>query len=77
MRMQNVWLKLAYKLNVEIRGRVRRAPATETVDSGSIPGRVKPKIIKLVFTAPCLPISIKKDSVKPIPCVVDRWACGS
>ena len=27
--------------------RVDRASATETVDSGSIPGRVKPKTIKI------------------------------
>ena len=33
-----------------ISGRVDRASATETVDSGSIPGRVKPKTIKLIFT---------------------------
>ena len=30
-----------------ISGRVERATATEAVDSGSIPGRVKPKIIKI------------------------------
>ena len=30
-----------------ISGRVDRASATETVDSGSIPGRVKPKTIKI------------------------------
>ena len=29
-----------------ISGRVDRASATEAVDSGSIPGRVKPKTIK-------------------------------
>ena len=35
-----------------ISGRVDRACATEAVDSGSIPGRVRPKTIKkLVFTA--------------------------
>ena len=28
-------------------GRVDRAPATNAVDSGSIPGKVKPKIIKI------------------------------
>ena len=28
-------------------GRVDRASATEAVDSGSIPGRVKPKTIKI------------------------------
>ena len=30
-----------------IGGRVDRASATDTVDSGSIPGRVKPKTIKI------------------------------
>ena len=30
-----------------ISGRVDRASATETVDLGSIPGRVKPKTIKI------------------------------
>ena len=32
-----------------ISGRVDRASATETIDSGSIPGRVKPKTIKIVI----------------------------
>ena len=48
-----------------ISGRVDRASAAEAVDSGSISCRVKPKTIK------------KRDSVKPLPCVVDRWAGGS
>ena len=40
-----------------INGRVERASAIETVDSGSIPGRVKPKaIIFLVFTASLLDV---------------------
>ena len=30
-----------------IGGQVDKATVTETVDSGSIPGRVKPKIIKI------------------------------
>ena len=30
-----------------ISGRVERASATEAVDSGSIPGRVKPKTLKI------------------------------
>ena len=34
-------------LFIPIRGRVDRASATEAVDSGSIPGRVKPKTIKI------------------------------
>ena len=32
-----------------ISGRVDKASATEAVDSGSIPGRVKTKIIKIVI----------------------------
>ena len=32
---------------IPISGRVDRASATEAVDSGSIPGRVKPKTIKI------------------------------
>ena len=34
-------------ITVPISGRVDRASATEAVDSGSIPGRVKPKTIKI------------------------------
>ena len=37
--------------SISIRGRVDRASATLTVDSGSISCQVKPKTIKLVFTA--------------------------
>ena len=36
----------ACQINQPISGRVDRASATETVDSGSIPGRVIPKTIK-------------------------------
>ena len=39
-----------------ISGRVDRASATETVDSGSIPGRVKPRTVKFVFTASLLDV---------------------
>ena len=35
-------------------GRVVRASASEAVDSGSIPSRVKPMTMKLVITAPLL-----------------------
>ena len=35
----------------KISGQVDRASATEMVDLGSIPGRVKPKLEKLIFTA--------------------------
>ena len=55
-----------------------RASATETVDSGLIPGRVKTKDSKTWHSQlPCLTFSIERDSVKPPPCVVDRWAGGS
>ena len=39
-----------------IRGRVDRASAPETADSGSIPGRVKPRLKKLVVTASLLDV---------------------
>ena len=50
--MQTLWNKLILifnVLNIQIAfsGQVDRASATETVDSGSIPGRVKPKTIKI------------------------------
>ena len=50
---------------------VNRASATETEDVGLIPGRVNHKLEKLAFTA--FLFSFKMDSVKPPPCVVDRW----
>ena len=53
------------------------ASATETVNSGSIPGRVKPKTIKIGIHSFPATFSNKRDSVKPPPCVVDRWAGGS
>ena len=37
----------AFAAKQPISGRVDRASATETVDSGSIPGRVIPKTIKI------------------------------
>ena len=40
----NILVKLAIK---PISGRVDRASATEAIDSGSIPGQVKPKTIKI------------------------------
>ena len=45
-----------YLHNKSISGRVDKASATETVDSGSIPRRVKPKTIKLAFTASLLDV---------------------
>ena len=39
-----IWLRVGVHQNLS--GRVDRASATETIDSGSITGRVKPKTIK-------------------------------
>ena len=57
-----------------------RASATETADLGSIPGRVKPKALKVDiyrFTSFLLTFSIKRDSVKPPSYEVDWWAGSS
>ena len=51
----------------------RRTSATEMVDLGSIPGRVYSNYTNWYSQLPCLTFSIKRDSVKPPPCVVDRW----
>ena len=39
--------RIRTRLDWSISGRVDRASATKTVDLGSIPGRVKPKTIKI------------------------------
>ena len=50
-----------------------RASATETVDFGSIFGRVKPKNIKIVkYSFLARRSAIQRDSAKPPPGVVDR-----
>ena len=48
--------------------------ATETVDKGSIPGRIKPKTLKIDIHS-CLAwrSASTRDSVKPPSCVMDRW----
>ena len=51
-KTKHVRLKLIFHIfeaacNLFISGRVDRASATETVDSGSILGRVKPKTVKI------------------------------
>ena len=38
---------ITYNRFITISGRVDRASSTEAVDTGSIPGRVKPKTIKI------------------------------
>ena len=51
-------------------GRVDRVSATETVESGSIPGPGITKDYKNWYSQlPCLTFSNKRDSVKPPPCV--------
>ena len=67
---------LDYKYcSTTISDRVDKASATKTIDSGSIPGRVKLKTIKIgIHSFPACRLAIKgTDSVKPPPCVVDRW----
>ena len=44
----------------QLSGRMDRASATETVDLGSIPDRVKPKTINMAFSAFLLDIQHKK-----------------
>ena len=53
-----------------------RASASETVDSGSIPPRVKPKTIKKsVFTATLLDVQqLKGQCEASTMCGIDRWA---
>ena len=61
-----------------ISNRLDRASATGTLDSGSIPGRVKPKTIKIgIYSVYAVRSTLKRDSVKPPPSVVNRWAGGS
>ena len=56
-------------------GRVDRASAFKTVDSGSIPGRVKPKTTKIGIHRR---LAIIRESVKlPPACVVDKWQLDS
>ena len=55
-----VWIHHRYR---------NKESATETVNSGSIPGRVKPKTIKIGIYSSTFSIY----SSKSPPCVVDRW----
>ena len=60
-----------------ISGRVDKASATETVDLGSILSWGQIKDYKNWYSQlTYLTFSNLKDSVKPPPCVVDRWAGG-
>ena len=59
-------------------GQVDKAFAAETEDSNSIPGQVKLKGIRFgmyIFFA--WRSAIKVDTVKPPPCVIDRWRLDS
>ena len=68
----SVWWKFG-----TISGWVNRRSATEAVDSGSISGWIKPNFIEISnYSFPDWRLSIQRDSVKPPPCVVDRWADG-
>ena len=50
-----------------------KASATETVNSGSIPGLLKPKTRKIGICSVFARLSaIKRESVKPLLCVVNR-----
>ena len=62
------------------RGWVDRASATETVNSGSTPGRVEWKTIKIRICSFPAWLSATKKSVcllRSLHCVLDRWAGGS
>ena len=48
-------------------GRVIRASASEAVDFGLIPSRVKPMTFTLVFTASLLDVQHQRDSVEKKP----------
>ena len=56
-----------------------RGCATEIIDTGSILVQVKPKTIKLVFTAFLPDVQQLKGQceLKPPPFVVDRWQLDS
>ena len=59
-------------------GRVDKASATETIDLGLIPGRVKLKTIKIGTNSfPAWRSAIKRDNMKPLSCVVGSWEDGS
>ena len=71
---------LSESFYIPISGRVDRASATDSVDSGSIPGRVKPKTLKLVFTASLLDVQQLKGQCKASAVCgrqVGRWQLDS
>ena len=77
-------LHLCYMLSesfyTPISGPVDRASTTDSVDSGSIPGRVKPKTLKLVFTASLLDVQQLKGQCEASAVCgrqVGRWQLDS
>ena len=69
-----VRVQVRFDTLLEIDPNSGRASASETVYTVSIPGRVKPKILYPQLS--CLTFSIKV-SLKPWPCVIDKWASVS
>ena len=63
---------LQQQVESHISGRVDKASATETVQLGSIPGRVKWKITKICIHSFFAWLWLKRDSVKPSSCVANR-----
>ena len=75
-------LKVQYKTircknPLPISGPVDKAPFTEAVNPSSIPDRFKLKTIKLGFIVSLRYVQQKRNSVKPTPSVVGRWAGDS
>ena len=60
-----------------MRCRAGRASDTETIDSGFVPGRVKPKTVyKLLFTASPFDVQQKKQCVASTVCAIDTKTGG-
>ena len=71
---------ITYRSCLPISGRVDKAYATETVDSGSIPGWVKPKTIAMVFSASLLDVQqLQGQCEASAVCgrLVSRWQLDS
>ena len=54
-----------------------REKATKTIDSVQFPVSLNQRLEKLIFTAFLLDVQLYTDSVKPLPCVVERWRSNS
>ena len=70
-------MKLFCGIHYIIERRVERAPATGTLDSVLILGRINPKTINWYLQLPCTTFSIEENSVQPSLSVIYRWAIGS